>query len=150
MATLDLDLSHNQGKTVFERKDQGRILYLLFDVNVVIVVKLTEGTNELLDEVFAVEVRGPQTNVSYIIAPNVSCNGKYKSWIVADVWHFVTCQNYHFGKYVGWSCLSVCLFVRNFHKISRTTQSIITKLGHKQALVHDSCKLVGQECRSNN
>ena len=44
----------------------------------------------------------------------------------------------------------VCLFVRNFHKISRTTQSTITKLGHKQALVHDSCKFVGQECRSNN
>ena len=112
---------------------------------------------------------------------------------------FITCQNYHFGKYVGWSCLSVCylpkftfwqvcslvvfvtcqnlilasmfvgrvclsvcylpkftfwqvcslvvfvcLFVQKFHKISRTTQSIITKLGHKQALVHDSCKFVGQ------
>ena len=24
---------------------------------------------------------------------------------------FITCQNYHFGKYVGWSCLSVCLSV---------------------------------------
>ena len=48
---------------------------------------------------------------------------------------------------VGHVCMFVCLFVRNFHKISRTTQSIITKLGHRQALVHDSCKFVGQECR---
>ena len=92
-------------------------------------------------------------------------------WQVCSLVVFVTCQNYHFGKYVGWSCLlllakcnfgkyvrwsclfvclSVWLFVRKFHKISRTTQSIITKLGHKQALVHDSCKFVGQECRSNN
>ena len=82
---------------------------------------------------------------------------------------FITCQNLHFGKYVRWSCLlllakiyilasmfvgrvclSVCLFVRKFHKISRTTQSIITKFGHKQELVHDSCKFVGQKCRSNN
>ena len=74
--------------------------------------------------------------------------GKYVRWSCL----FVTCQN--FGKYVRWSCLFVCLlvclFVRKFHKISRTTQSIITKLGHKQALVHDSCKFVGQECRSNN
>ena len=61
---------------------------------------------------------------------------------------------FDFGKYVRWSCLSVCLcvclFVRKFHKISRTAQSIITKLRCKQALVHDSCKFVGQECRSNN
>ena len=54
------------------------------------------------------------------------------------------------GRVCLFVCLSVCLFVRKFHKISRTTQSIITKLGHKQALVHDSCKFVGQECRSNN
>ena len=47
-------------------------------------------------------------------------------------------------------CLLVCLFVRKFHKISRTTQLIIIKLGHRKALVHDSCKFVGQECRSNN
>ena len=46
--------------------------------------------------------------------------------------------------------LFVCLFVRKFHKISRTSQPIITKLGQKQALVHDSCKFVGQECRLNN
>ena len=82
---------------------------------------------------------------------------------------FITCQNYHFGKYVGWSCLLlakiwfwqvcslvvfvclfVCLFVRKFHKISRTSQPIITKLAQKQALVHDSCKFVGQECRLNS
>ena len=33
------------------------------------------------------------------------------------VGHVFTCQNYHFGKYVGWSCLSVCLFVtcQNYH-----------------------------------
>ena len=35
---------------------------------------------------------------------------------------FVTCQNLHFGKYVRWSCLSVCLFVWKFHK--RTTHSV--------------------------
>ena len=102
---------------------------------------------------------------------------KLTFWPVCSLVVFVTCQNYHFGKYVRWSCLSVCLFVtcqnlilasmfvgrdcllvclfvclfvRKFHKISRTTQSIITILGHKQALVHDSCKFVGQECRSNN
>ena len=67
----------------------------------------------------------------------------------------ITCQNLHFGKYVRWSffltvCLFICLFVRKFHKISRTTQSVITKLGHKQALIHDSCKFIGQEYRSNN
>ena len=61
----------------------------------------------------------------------------------------ITCQNYHFGKYVGWSCLSVntcqnyilasmllssfvrvfvCLFVVLTHHISRTNYQIITKL----------------------
>ena len=57
------------------------------------------------------------------------------SMFVGLVCLFVTCQNLHFGKYVRWSCLfvclCVCLFVRKFHKISRTTQSIITKLSHK-------------------
>ena len=83
---------------------------------------------------------------------------KLPFWQVCWLVMFVTCQNLHFGKYVRWSCLffgkyvrwsclSVCLFVRKFHKISRTAWSIITKLGHKQALVDDSCKFVGQECR---
>ena len=84
---------------------------------------------------------------------------------------FITCQNlilasmfvgrvcyYYLPKFTFWQvcslvvfvCLSVCLFVRKFHKISRTNQPIITKLGHKQALAHDSCKFVIQECRLNN
>ena len=88
------------------------------------------------------------------------------------VGHVCYLPKFDFGKYVRWSCLSVCylpklpfwqvcwlvmfvcllvcLFVRKFHKISRTTQLIIIKLGHRKALVHDSCKFVGQECRSNN
>ena len=75
-----------------------------------------------------------------------------KIYILASMFVGRVCYlpKFNFGKYVGWSCLSVCLFVRKFHKISRMTQSIITKLGHKQALDHDSCKFVGQECRSNN
>ena len=82
---------------------------------------------------------------------------------------FITCQNLilasmfvghvcYLPKFTFWQvcslvvfvCLFVCLFVRKFHKISRTSQPIIPKLGHKQALVHDSCKFVGPECRSNN
>ena len=64
----------------------------------------------------------------------------------------------NFGKYAIsdclFICLFVCLFVRNFHKISRTTQSIITKLGHKQALskamipASSLAKNVGQITRS--
>ena len=81
------------------------------------------------------------------------------SMFVGRVCLFVTCQNLilasmfvgpvcYLPKFTFWQVCSlvvfVCLFVRKFHKISRTTQSIITKLGHKQALVHDSCKFVGQ------
>ena len=86
---------------------------------------------------------------------------------------FITCQNlilasmfvghvcYYLPKFTFWQvcslvvfvclfvCLSVCLFVRKFHRISKTTQSIFTKLGHKQAPVHNSCKFVGQKCSSN-
>ena len=84
---------------------------------------------------------------------NQRCISKF--WQVRNLrlpFHYL--PKFDFGKYVRWSCLSVCLcvclFVRKFHKISRTAQSIITKLRCKQALVHDSCKFVGQECRSNN
>ena len=71
---------------------------------------------------------------------------------------FVGRVSYYLLKLAFWQvcclvlfvCLSVFLFVWIFYKTSRTTQSIINKLGHKKALVHDSSKFVGQECRSNN
>ena len=73
-----------------------------------------------------------------------------KIWflLLAKIWFWQVCSLVMFVCL--FVCLCVCLFVRKFHKISRTAQSIITKLRCKQALVHDSCKFVGQECRSNN
>ena len=36
-----------------------------------------------------------------------------RNWVIV-IWDFITCQNLHFGKYVGLTvCLSVCLFIRS-------------------------------------
>ena len=72
---------------------------------------------------------------------------KFTFWQVCSLVVFVTCQNLILASmFVGRVCLSVCLFVclfvRKFHKISRTNHPIITRIGQKQALVHDSCKFV--------
>ena len=63
----------------------------------------------------------------------------------------INCQYLHFDKYVGWSCLPVCFFVWLFHQISRTSQPIITALGHKQELVIGCCSLTQIEhCNDSN
>ena len=77
--TLNPDLSLVLWITKFEWKDQGRIKDLLCDVDIVVIVVVTECTNELLGEVWAVVIRGPQTNVSNFVAPNVNCNGKWQT-----------------------------------------------------------------------
>ena len=34
-----------------------------------------------------------------------------KSTLTDVAYQFIICQNLHFGKYVGWSCLSICLSI---------------------------------------
>ena len=47
-----------------------------------------------------------------------------------EMWDsLVTCQNYHFGKYVGWSCLFVCLygnFTKSQERLSQSSPTLVT------------------------
>ena len=63
------------------------------------------------------QVRNPRLPFHLLLA-------KITFWQVCWLVMFVTCQNYHFGKYVRWSCLSVCLLlakIYNFGKYVRLT-----------------------------
>ena len=66
-----------------------------------------------------------------------------------------TCQNYHFGKYVGWSCLSVCLsvclygtFTKSQERLSQPSPNLVTS--KYNSMIHASSlhKNVGQITRS--
>ena len=50
-------------------------------------------------------------NLASMFVGRVCYLPKFTFWQVCSLVMFVTCQNLHFGKYVRWSCLSVCLLL---------------------------------------
>ena len=48
---------------------------------------------------------------------------------------FITCQNYHFGKYVGWSCLLLAKISLKFCKYVRLTVCVFVCLSVRMDLV---------------
>ena len=93
--------------------------------------------------IFGVSTRNKKCNIGYL-SGHVSMALKFR----VDIWvsKFWQVCNLRLPFH-----LFICLlFVREFHKNSRTSQPLLTKLGDKQVFEHNSCKFVGQECWSNN
>ena len=68
---------------------------------------------------------------------------------------FVTCQNYHFGKYVRWSCLFVCLsvclygsFTLSQERVSQSSPNLVTSKHWSMIPASSLDKVVGQKTRS--
>ena len=72
---------------------------------------------------------------------------------------FITCQNYHFGKYVRWSCLSVCLsvclfvclygnFTKSQKRLSQSSPNLVTSKHHSMVPASSLDKNVAQITRS--